>query len=80
MGINSRAIHQCQCCECEMGNVAIRQHHESLNLLMSRLEEQQRRWMAAIEASFVQLHFPQLGRKTAAFLEPDDSIDSRNGH
>ena len=48
--MNSRAIHQCQCSECERGNVPIRQHHGSLNLLMSRLDEQQRRWMAAIEA------------------------------
>jgi hypothetical protein len=49
--MNSRAIHQCQCSECEIGNVAIRQHHEQLNLLMSRLDEQQRRWMAAMEAA-----------------------------
>ena len=50
MVMSSRAIHQCQCSECEIGNVTIRQHHESLNLVMSRLDEQQRRWMAAMEA------------------------------
>ena len=33
-----------------MGGVLIRQQHESLNLVMSRLDEQQRRWMAAMEA------------------------------
>jgi hypothetical protein len=48
--MDSRVIHQCQCSECEIGNVTIRQHHEHLNLLMSRLDEQQRRWMAAMEA------------------------------
>ena len=48
--MRSRAIHQCQCQECQEGNEAIRQHHEQLNLLMSRLDEQQRRWMAALEA------------------------------
>ena len=50
MDMSSRSIHQCQCSECKIGNVAIRQHHEHLNLLMSRLDEQQRRWMAAMEA------------------------------
>jgi hypothetical protein len=48
--MNSRVIHQCQCSDCEIGNVRIRRHHEHLNLLMSRLDEQQRRWMAAMEA------------------------------
>jgi hypothetical protein len=33
-----------------MENVAIRRQHAHLNLLMSRLDEQQRRWMAAVEA------------------------------
>ena len=50
MDMGSRSIHQCQCSECKIGNVAIRQHHKHLNLLMSRLDEQQRRWMAAMEA------------------------------
>jgi hypothetical protein len=33
-----------------MEAVAIRRQHAHLNLLMSRLDEQQRRWMAALEA------------------------------
>ena len=45
-----RAIHQCKCQDCQAGNKAIQQHHEQLNLLMSRLNEQQRRWMAGLEA------------------------------
>ena len=50
MIMNSRAIHQCQCSECKIGNVVIHHHHASLNLLMSRLDEQERRWMAAMES------------------------------
>ena len=49
-GMGSRAVHQCQCRECQGGNEAIQGYHEQLNLLMSRLDEQQRRWMAALEA------------------------------
>ncbi len=42
----NREIHQCK-----EGNEAIRKQHEQLNVLMSRLDEQQRRWMAALEAN-----------------------------
>ena len=48
--MENRAIYQCQCGECQEGNVTIQGQHEQLNLLMSRLNEQQRRWMAALEA------------------------------
>jgi hypothetical protein len=48
--MGSRVIHQCQCQACQIGNEAMRKQHEQLNLLMSRLDEQQRRWMAALEA------------------------------
>ena len=48
--MGSQIIHQCQCWECQKGNETTRSHHEQLNLLMSRLNEQQRRWMAALEA------------------------------
>jgi hypothetical protein len=48
--MGSQIIHQCQCWECQEGNETTRLHHEQLNLLMSRLNEQQRRWMAALEA------------------------------
>jgi hypothetical protein len=48
--MGSQSIHQCQCWECQEGNATTRSHHEQLNLLMSRLNEQQRRWMAALEA------------------------------
>jgi len=48
--MGSQIIHQCQCWECQEGNETTRSHHEQLNLLMSRLNEQQRRWLAALEA------------------------------
>lgn len=48
--MGSQIIHQCQCWECQEGTETTRLHHEQLNLLMSRLNEQQRRWMAALEA------------------------------
>lgn len=48
--MSSRVVHQCQCSDCEAGNMPLRHQHAHLNLLMSRLDEQQRRWMAAVEA------------------------------
>lgn len=48
--MGSQIIHQCQCWECQEGNETTRSYHAQLNLLMSRLNEQQRRWMAALEA------------------------------
>lgn len=48
--MGSQIIHQCQCWECQEGDETTRSHHEQLNLLMSRLNEQQRRWLAALEA------------------------------
>ncbi len=46
-----RPIHECECQDCRTGNAAIQAYHRQLNLLMSRLDEQQRRWMAAVEAN-----------------------------
>jgi hypothetical protein len=49
-----RTIHQCQCCACLEGkDHADYQHHRRINLLMSRLDEQQRRWFAAVESKKV---------------------------
>lgn len=48
--MSNREINQCKCEECQGGNEATYKQHENLNLLMSRLDEQQRRWMAALEA------------------------------
>jgi hypothetical protein len=44
-------VHPCQCPRCVIGeDHPDRQHHRHLNVLMSRLDEQQRRWLAALES------------------------------
>ena len=44
-------IHQCTCPICQREADALdRAIHHQINLLMSRLDEQQRRWYAALEA------------------------------
>jgi hypothetical protein len=45
-------LHQCQCQPCCQGLPHPEQAlHQQINLLMARLDEQQRRWLAAIEAN-----------------------------
>lgn len=47
-------LHTCQCPACRSGADADdRQLHEHMNLLCSRLNEQQRRWFAALESKKV---------------------------
>ena len=45
-------VHQCRCPEC-LGSDPhpVRGHHRQMNLLLSRLDEQQRRWYAAVESA-----------------------------
>jgi hypothetical protein len=44
-------VHQCRCPICSQGeNHADRELHHQFNLLLSRLDEQQRRWMVALES------------------------------
>ncbi len=47
----AREIHTCQCPDC-LGEKehANRKQHQQMNLLLSRLDEQQRRWYVAVEA------------------------------
>ncbi len=45
-----RPIHECGCAGCRAGDVADREDHRQLNLLLGRLDEQQRRWVAGREA------------------------------
>lgn len=46
-----RTIHTCQCPTCQQeGDSADRALHERMNLLVSRLDEQQRRWYVAHES------------------------------
>lgn len=44
------AVHDCACADCLAGEHPDREDHRQLNLLLSRLDEQQRRWVAAREA------------------------------
>ena len=45
-----RVVHQCPCEACRAGIGPVVEHHRRLNLILSRLDEQQRRWVAALEA------------------------------
>lgn len=45
-------IHECECPECQNEEAhPEREHHRQINLLMSRMDEQQKRWCAAVEAN-----------------------------
>ena len=47
-------VHSCQCPACQGGHDhGNRQLHHQLNLVLSRLDEQQRRWLAALESKKV---------------------------
>lgn len=43
-------VHQCGCTKCRAGDHPDREDHRRLNVLLGRLDEQQRRWVAAREA------------------------------
>ena len=45
-----RPVHVCPCEACQTGTGPVADHHRQLNLILSRLDEQQRRWVAALEA------------------------------
>lgn len=49
--MSARAVHKCECeiCQNEASNPVIETHH-LMNVFMSRLDEQERRWYAALEA------------------------------
>ena len=45
-------IHTCQCEQCQQtGDHPDKKRHQEMNLLLSRLDEQQRRWYVAVEAN-----------------------------
>ena len=47
----AREVYQCQCENCQQPeNHPDKQQHHMMNLLLSRLNEQQRRWYVAVEA------------------------------
>ena len=49
--MSKRPIHDCQCQICQQEEShQIKELHSQMNLLLSRLNEQQRRWYVALEA------------------------------
>ncbi len=48
--VTEGVVHECGCAACRAGDHADREDHRQLNVLLSRLDEQQRRWVAAREA------------------------------
>jgi hypothetical protein len=47
----SETIHQCQCPDCQQpGEHPNKEVHHQMNLFLTRLDEQQRRWYVALEA------------------------------
>ena len=45
-------IHQCECEVCQQsGNHPEKEHHHRMNVFFSRLDEQQKRWYAALEVA-----------------------------
>jgi hypothetical protein len=50
--MRTKTIQQCQCEKClERGESIEKQLHHQINVVMSRLDEQQKRWYAAVEAN-----------------------------
>ena len=46
-----KTVHQCECPNCQQaGDHPDKKLHHQMNLLLSRLNEQQQRWYAALEA------------------------------
>ena len=49
--MSTATIHECQCPRCTSAEFhPDQQHHERINLFLSRLDEQQRRWFVALES------------------------------
>ena len=73
-------IHQCECALCKSGEAHSDQvvHHQ-INVFMSRLDEQQRRWYAALEALRMghggAVKMSQItGLSEKAFVEPNVNL------
>ena len=49
--MTTREIHQCECEICQRSEFHLKkEEHHRMNVFLSRLDEQQRRWYAALEA------------------------------
>lgn len=64
-------IHACQCQNCQQaGEHPDKKLHEQMNLLLSRLDEQQRRWCLAVEAN-------RIGRGGVRLLSQITGMDEK---
>jgi hypothetical protein len=69
--MNSIGVGMCQCPRCQAGEEhSDRVLHEQMNLLLSRLDEAQRRWYAAVEAN-------RLGRGGAGLVAQITGLDEK---
>lgn len=51
--MGSKQIHQCRCESCQCGDDPHEKMiHHQINVVMNRLNEQQRRWYTAVEANW----------------------------
>lgn len=49
--MSKRPVHQCECEQCQSSEAhPDKELHHQINVLISRLDEQQRRWYAAVES------------------------------
>lgn len=48
--VTEGAVHECGCAACRAGDHPERADHRQLNVLLGRLDEQQRRWVVGREA------------------------------
>ncbi len=71
-------VHSCQCPDCQAGHEhRDRQRHHQINLVMSRLDEQQGRWLAALEPWKVGFGDPAAGAGGPAVADPRDGRRGR---
>jgi hypothetical protein len=64
-------VHVCQCPSCrQSGDHPDKKIHQQMNLLLSRLDEQQRRWYVAVEAN-------RLGRGGVRLLAQITGLDEK---
>ena len=69
--MSSIDVSVCQCPQCQAGEEhPARVLHEQMNLLLSRLDEPQRRWYAAVEAN-------RLGRGGARLVAQITGLDEK---
>ncbi len=69
--MNAIDVRVCQCPRCQVGEAhSDRVLHEQMNLLLSRLDEPQRRWYAAVEAN-------RLGRGGARLVAQITGLDEK---